>query len=228
MNELIKVNYDGERQTTSARSLWEFLDKPYTKFTMWFDKYKEYGFVENQDYRELSVKTYTSNGAEHDAIDYEITVDMGKELAMIQKTEKGKQARQYFIELEKQWNSPEAVMSRALKMADAKITSLQCQVIEMKPKAEKFELFMDGKNNQNMNNVAKTLGWGRNKLFEKLREDGIFLKNNTPKQTYIDRGYFIVIQKPIEMGESVIDKPQTLVTPKGINWLADYLREKAS
>ena len=98
------------------------------------------------------------------------------------------------------------------------------QLIEdMKPKADKFDLFMSGKNNQDMNDVAKTLGWGRNKLFKQLRDDGILLNNNTPRQTYIDRGYFVVIQKPIEMGGSVIDKPQTMVTPKGVEWLADHL-----
>ncbi len=125
MNELIKINYQHDRQTTSARSLWEFLDKPYTKFTMWFDQYKQYGFTEKEDYRALSVKTYTAQGNAVDTTDYEITIDMAKELAMLQKTERGKQARLYFIELEKSWNTPEAVMARALKMADVKLLSLQ-------------------------------------------------------------------------------------------------------
>lgn len=75
-NELIKVDYDYEndRITTSARTLWEKLGRPYTKFTMWFDAYKRYGFVENEDYREVSVKIYTSCGAAHEAVDYEITL----------------------------------------------------------------------------------------------------------------------------------------------------------
>lgn len=61
MNELIKITNHGDKRTTSARDLWEFLGKPYTKFTMWFNQYKDYGFIENVDYRELSVKTYTSH-----------------------------------------------------------------------------------------------------------------------------------------------------------------------
>lgn len=125
MGELIKINYSNDRQTTSARDLWVFLDKPYRDFNPWFDKYKDYGFTQNQDYRALTTKIVTAQGNEVEAHDYEITIDMAKELAMLQKTEKGKMARQYFIELEKKWNSPESVMARALKMADVKLLSLQ-------------------------------------------------------------------------------------------------------
>lgn len=148
------MNYTGEKQTTSARELWEFLDKPYTKFTMWFNKYKEYGFTENEDYRELSAKTYTSNGAEHEATDYEITVDMAKELAMLQKSDKGKLARQYFLELEKQWNSPEAVMARALKMADTKILTLKNTVTILET--------------ENKLLTQQTLEWADRKIIEAL------------------------------------------------------------
>lgn len=101
MPDLINVNYNSDRPTASARELWEFLEKPYTKFTMWFDAFKEYGFSENEDYRRVSVKTYTPEGGTQTAVDYEITVDMAKELAMLQKTEKGREARRYFIACEK-------------------------------------------------------------------------------------------------------------------------------
>ncbi|WP_374041680.1 antA/AntB antirepressor family protein [uncultured Tissierella sp.] len=60
-----------------------------------------YGFIENQDLRAYVIKTKHANGRDYEATDYEITVDMGKELAMLQKSEKGKMARKYFIELEK-------------------------------------------------------------------------------------------------------------------------------
>lgn len=113
MNELIKVNYNADRITLSARELYEFLEVK-TKFTMWFERMSKYGFTEGFDYRAISQKWETAQGNETTAKDYEITLDMAKEIAMLQRSEKGKQCRQYFIELEKKWNSPEAVMNRAL------------------------------------------------------------------------------------------------------------------
>lgn len=124
MNELIKMNYENDRQTTSARALWEFLDKPHGEFTKWFTRYAEYGFTEKTDYRLIDKLVENPMGG-RPATDYEISIDMAKELAMLQKSEKGKIARQYFIELEKKWNSPESIMARALKMADVKLLSLQ-------------------------------------------------------------------------------------------------------
>lgn len=124
MHELIKINYSNDRRTTSARALWEFLDKPWGEFLKWFNQFKGYGFTENEDYRVIECLLENPLGG-RPSTDYEITIDMAKELAMLQKTEKGKMARQYFIELEKKWNSPESVMARALKMADVKLLSLQ-------------------------------------------------------------------------------------------------------
>lgn len=136
MNELIKINYQGDRQTASARDLWKFLDEPYTRFDLWFEKYKDYGFIENHDFRAYVIKTTHANGRDYEATDYEITIDMAKELAMLQKTERGKIARQYFIELEKKWNSPEAVMARALQIANAKLIEHQNKVIELQSELE--------------------------------------------------------------------------------------------
>ena len=124
MNSLIPINYDNDRQTVSARTLWQFLERPYRDFTEWFNQFKTYGFAESIDFRTLSENIEKPQGG-RPSVDYEITIEMAKELCMLQRTEKGKQARQYFIELEKRWNSPEAVMARALKMADKKILSLQ-------------------------------------------------------------------------------------------------------
>lgn len=223
MNELIKIRCNNEIQTTSARDLWEFLGRPYTEFPKWFNQFKDYGFSENQDYRELRIKIRTSHGAEHDAIDYEITIEMAKELAMLQKTEKGKQARQYFIEIEKAWNSPEIVMSRALKLADKKIAMLEEERQKLIPKAEAFDAFISGENYQDMNTVAKAIGWGRNRLFAELRNRRVLMRSNRPYQEYIDRGYFVVKEKPIQMGGQIINKVQTYVTAKGVEWLRRQL-----
>ncbi|MGF7059242.1 antA/AntB antirepressor family protein [Brassicibacter mesophilus] len=136
MNELIKINYQGDRQTASARDLWGFLDRPHGEFMKWFGRYADYGFIENVDYRAYRQISRHANGRDYEATDYEITIDMAKELAMLQKTEKGKIARQYFIELEKKWNSPESVMARALQIANVKLIEHQNKVIELQSELE--------------------------------------------------------------------------------------------
>jgi prophage antirepressor-like protein len=93
------------------------------------------------------------------------------------------------------------------------------------PKADQFDKFISGTNYQDMNTAAKALGWGRNKLFAELRRRGILMSGNRPYQRYIDTGYFVVKEKPIQMGDQVINKVQTYVTAKGLSWLERVLSE---
>lgn len=93
------------------------------------------------------------------------------------------------------------------------------------PKAQAYDTFMDGSNLQTMNDVAKCLGYGRNRLFALLREKKIMRNNNTPYQEYIDRGYFEVKEKPITMGETTINYAQTYVTAKGVDYLRKVLNQ---
>ncbi len=118
-------------------------------------------------------------------------------------------------------------MSRALKLAEKKITNLEEERQKLLPKAAAYDAFMDGTNLQTMNDVAKCLGIGRNKLFALLREKKIIRSNkkiirsnNTPYQEYIDRGYFEVKEKPIKMGDASFNYAQTFVTPKGVDYIA--------
>ncbi|MDD5065007.1 MAG: antA/AntB antirepressor family protein [Phycisphaerae bacterium] len=133
-NDLIKINYENDRQTVSGRSLHEFLEVD-TPYRLWFPRMCEYGFTEDIDYTPY-IFVHPQNGQE--TIDHQLTIEMSKEIAMLQRTEKGKQARLYFIELEKQWNSPEAVMARALKMADRKIHSLESGIKERDDKIKEL------------------------------------------------------------------------------------------
>lgn len=98
------------------------------------------------------------------------------------------------------------------------------QLKQLAPKAEMFDRFMAAENAQTMAVVAKTLGTGRDRLFRFLREIGILMANNVPYQQYLDRGYFRVIEKVIRMGEAEIVKPQTLVTTKGVAFIAKLLK----
>lgn len=114
----IKCNED--RITLSARELHEFLEIK-TEFAKWMHRMCEYGFSKDVDYRVI-VKNDENPLGGRPSTDYEITIDMAKEIAMIQRNEKGKQARQYFLNLEKAWNDPKMVLSRALKVANSQLT----------------------------------------------------------------------------------------------------------
>jgi len=93
------------------------------------------------------------------------------------------------------------------------------------PKAESFDTFIDGSNLQKMNDVAKSLGYGRNKLYDFLRDNKILMKDNLPYQTYIDRGYFKVKENPIKMGSYIKNKAQTYVTSKGVDFINKLLSD---
>ena len=129
MNELIKINYDNDTPTVSARELHEFLEVG-TAFKDWFPRMCEYGFTKDVDFNPLKIERVQNEGDRlvNRMVDAAaITVEMAKELCMIQRNERGKQARQYFIQLERDWNSPEKVMARALRIAEGKIKQLSSQ-----------------------------------------------------------------------------------------------------
>lgn len=218
MDQLIPINYDNERQTVCGRALHEFL-KVGTAYKDWFPRMCEYGFTEGTDF--CSILSESTGG--RPALDHQITIEMAKEIAMLQRTEKGKQARLYFIELERRWNSPEAVMARALKMADRKILALESQIEQDKPKVEFFNQVAESKDAQEIGVVAKVLnmGIGRNKLFELLRNQGILMRDNIPYQKFIDAGYFRTIeQKYTKPDGSTSINIKTVVYQKGL----DYIR----
>lgn len=149
MSELIPINPD--RQTTSARALWEFLDKPYDKFTKWFNQYKDYGFIETEDYRALCIKIHTAQGNDVDAQDYEITVDMAKELAMLQKSEKGQQARRYFIEVDKKFKQQQLKPMSELEM----VHKISGAMLEQKKRLDEVEAKTDYLEEKTDNIVAR-------------------------------------------------------------------------
>ena len=147
MTDLIKVDYDSERPTVLARDLHKELEIA-TRFNVWFPRMCEYGFDENVDYIRVTQKCDTLGGKQ-EMVDYQITIDMAKEIAMLQRTERGKQIRKQLIELEKAWNSPEQVMARALQVADRTIKQLtlvnqqqEQQIAEMKPKVNYVDTYI--------------------------------------------------------------------------------------
>lgn len=229
MNDLIKVSYDTEQPTVSARDLHEGLEIS-TRFNDWFPRMTEYGFSEGKDFYSKMSKTSQTGG--RPSVDYEITVDMAKQICMIQRSEKGRQYRQYFLDLEKAWNTPEQIMARALKMANHTIDSLKNQnaglledVKRMKPK----EIFADAvacsQTSILIGDLAKILKQngidiGQKRLFEKLRSEGFLIKGgsskNMPTQRSMEMGLFEVKEGTYvdSSGRNVTTKT-TKVTGKG-------------
>ena len=133
MNELIKIeiNENGE-QLISARELHKFLEVK-TKFKDWFPRMCEYGFIENKDYILVAQKRATNNPKNPltEINDYLMKISMAKELSMIQRNAKGKEAREYFIKCEEAWNSDEMIMARALQIQNRKIITYKKQIEEL-------------------------------------------------------------------------------------------------
>nr|DAY70786.1 MAG TPA: KilAC domain protein [Caudoviricetes sp.] len=205
MNELLKVNYANDRITLSARELHEFLEIE-TPFKKWFGRMAEYGFSQEIDYREVMDKIVQNPKGGRPSTDYEITLDMAKEIAMIQRSDKGKEVRQYFLELERRWNSPEAVMNRALEYSRKQVKALMEENNELKPKA----LFADAVSASDesilIGQLAKLIrqnGYeiGQNRLFEWMRENGYLIKSgsrrNQPTQRAMDMRLFEVKERTI-------------------------------
>lgn len=154
MNELLKINTtDSERITVSARDLHEALEVK-TQFKDWFPRMCEYGFEDGKDF--CSFLSESTGG--RPSQDAQITVDMAKEIAMLQRTEKGKEVRKYFIQVEKEWNSPERVMARALTIANKTIETLKIENSELKPKADYFDNLVERNLLTNFRDTAKELG----------------------------------------------------------------------
>ena len=177
MNELIIVNED--TQTLSARDLHEGLEIK-ERFSLWFSRFTDM-FAENEDFTSVGKPTVVNNGAERVLDDYSISVEMAKHICMMSKTEKGKQCRQYFIDLEKAWNTPDHIMARALKVANQTIASLKVENTEMKPKAIFADAVSASKSSILVGELAKVLKQngidiGANRLFTWLRDNGYLIK----------------------------------------------------
>lgn len=199
MNELFNVSTNNDKLTLSARELHKELGIA-GRFSRWFDQMSEYGFEENVDFTSVQNCTVVNNGAMRELQDYQITIDMAKEIAMLQRNEKGKEIRRKLIELEKAWNSPEKVMARALIMSQKEIENLKIENNEMKPKALFADAVSASQSSILVGDLAKLLkqngvNIGANRLFSELREQGYLIKRkgtdwNMPTQKSMEMKLF--------------------------------------
>ena len=220
MNELLKINTtDSERITVSARDLYEFLEAT-ERFNSWFDRMKQYGLTEGEDFnplKSLRVQTEGNREVQREVDDYQLTIDTAKQIAMLQRNEKGTQARKYFIQVENAWNSPERVMARALTIANKTIETLKIENSEMKPKADYFDNLVERNLLTNFRDTAKELGLRQTNLINNLIEDGYVYRDQKsklkPYAKYGKTGKGLFELK--EFSRNDHSDIQTLITPKG-------------
>ena len=239
MNELINVTLnDNHEPIVSGRQLHEALGVN-SNYTTWFDRMTDYGFTENEDYVLLSNFGNQTGRGGHNKVDHIIKLDMAKEIAMIQRTDKGKEVRQYFIQVEKDFNSPEKIMARALLMADKKVHKLEAQIEADKPKV----LFADAVSASHtsilVGDLAKLISQngykiGGNRLFVWLRENGYLIKRkgsdwNMPTQRSMEMKLFEIKESTITHPDGHISVSKTVkVTGKGQQYFINkFLNEEA-
>ena len=204
MDELIKINYDSERPTVNGRELHDALGIN-TKYSDWFPRMCEYGFSEGKDY--CSILRNRSDGLPGKCLtDHQLTIDMAKQLCMIQRTEIGKKFRQYFIQVEDAWNSPDAVMARALQFANQQLALLKHQnteltntidvknqqILEMKPKVSYYDVVLNCKDLISTSTIAKDYGKSAIWMNRYLHKKGIQFKQGNIwllYQRYAEKGY---------------------------------------
>ena len=238
MNEIIKINYENaERPTVSGRELHEALGIK-TAYKDWFPRMCEYGFSEGVDF--CSFLSESTGG--RPSTDHAITIDMAKEICMIQRTEKGKQCRQYFLDLEKAWNTPEMVIGRALQIAKKQIDSLKMennmltttvavqeqQISELKPKASYYDVVLNCPGLLSVSVIAKDYGKSAKWLNAYLHKKGIQYKQGKTwllYQKYAECGYTCTKTSTVPASDGTQHtKVHTYWTQKGRLFIYDTLK----
>lgn len=231
-NELIKIETtESNEKMVSGRELHEFLGIK-TEYRKWFPRMCEYGFTDNIDYIRVSQKCPTLGG-EQEKVDHYMSLDMAKEICMIQRSEKGKQARQYFIEVEKKFKAMQLdsymlvdPVQRAKKWIEEEQhrQQLAAELEAAVPKIEFATRCMESSTTFDMQSVAQVLGYkgyGRNNLFRFLTSAGVLIDSKRPYQRQIDLGRFQVVEKVFQIqGKDCVSK-KIVVTQKGL----DYIRQ---
>ena len=245
MNELIRIDMsNADRPTVLGRDLHEALEVK-TAYKDWFPRMCEYGFTEGKDYS--SILSNRSDGLpgkpKHD---HQLTISMAKELCMIQRNDKGKEFRQYFIKVEEAWNSPEQVMARGLRAANLMLADAQKQVAALEAAREADRpkvLFADAvsasKSSILVGDLAKLLKQngvdiGQKRLFEWLRENGFLIRQygaswNMPTQRSMDMGLFEVKETTVTHADGHITISKTpKISGKGQTYFVNRFLDKAA
>lgn len=215
------------KETVDARELHSFLEVN-TRFNDWINnRICDFGFIENQDFISFTQNLVSGGKLK----EYALTLGMAKELSMVERNGKGKQARQYFIECERRLaktvDTPEIQIAHALILASKMLEETQKQIAHLQPKADFYDAVTGSGDAIDIGTVAKVLncGIGRTRLFEFLRSEQILMLNNQPYQKYIDCGYFRVIESSFQKPDgSTHVSMKTVVFQRGV----DFIRRQLS
>ncbi len=241
---LITVNYDSGRPTVLGRDLHNALEVN-SNYTTWFNRMTEYGFTENIDFTTYfpNLESENQHGGQNKT-DHQLTIEMAKEICMIQRSEKGKQCRQYFIELEKQWNSPEMVMKRALEIANQRFEEIRQQnktlettvavqtqqISELQPKASYYDVILNCKDLVSTTEIAKDYGKSAKWLNALLHDLGVQFKQSgiwLLYQKYAECGYTSTrTHNYLDNSGNTHAKVHTYWTQKGRIFIYDLLKSR--
>lgn len=233
MNELINVTLNEDQEpVVSARQLHKSLEVK-TRFSQWVEQNFKI-LEEGYDFTSVVGTTVVNNGANRKLQDYVLSLDAAKNLAMVSKTNKGKEVRQYFIQVEKDFNSPEKIMARALKIADRKIIKLEATIEEQIPKVIFANAVSASRTSILVGEFAKLMrqngvNLGQNRMFAWLRESGYLINRqgsdrNMPTQKSMELGLFEIKETTINHSDGHISINKTpKITGKGQLYFADKL-----
>lgn len=242
MQELItlhNVNFDGaEQQTVNARELHAFLEVG-KDFSTWLkDRIEKYGFVEDLDFVKIdSPKLGNQRGGDRRSIEYHISLSMAKELCMVERNEKGKQARLYFIECEKiakQKTQPIAIpqtLPEALRLAADLAEKNQKLLEEQKinaPKVDYCDQIVADNGAMTITKAAKVIGYPPRKFKDYIRQVGwLYANADTPMQHVITSGYMVLRYAHwTDNDGNPVEKPYAHITAKGMFALYKRMRSE--
>lgn len=226
-NEIIKVNYEKEQPTVSARDLYEKVGTT-ERFSSWFERQLQFGFEQGKDYsnpkKVLRVQIEGNREVQREVEDYDLTIEMAKEVCMIQKNESAREIRKYLIKINDAWNTPEKIMARALEIAHKTIEDMKKEntaLLEdnetMRPKAEYFDELIERNMLTSFRTTAKELGVKEGIFIGWLLDNKYIYRDQKnklcPYVTQKTEGLFEVKEYKSKYSDHA--GTQTLITPKG-------------
>jgi anti-repressor protein len=233
MENIIKITDTDRGPLVSLKELYDFLGFASQHWAKWYKKniINDIFFEENKDYVQLPLSGSSKT------IDFAVSIEMAKEISMLARTEKGKQARQYFIECEKKLREIsvpsyqiENPIDRANKWIEEqkKTLLLEEENKKLQYRSDFVDVIFETDGLFGMEETAKILKlpFGRNIMLRKLREKKVLLESNTPKQSLINNGYFKVSEQIIDSGKFKKLVSTTYATSKGVGYIYKILKDE--